>query len=342
MLKTVTMRSSFGFIFICLFLVSCSDGDLIVTTFDFEDGTLNLCGDTETKVFYNINNENINETLSFKTTRNAFGYSQAFKDSISNLNLTAITNNTTPIIIQISSSNEVIYRTYDGEVNSNYFCNEIPPSTPKVLDEYKSVPGDAESVIEIITSVLGSDDDDGDTILNSEEGKGEVTPPDTDKDGIPDYRDVDDDGDNVLTINELNANINEPVDDNGRLDTDQDGIPNYLDDDDDGDGIDTKYEVTAADEFPPQNLNVAGTAPKFLDVYSKDDSFNGTPNVLLNTVKIKYVSTLTAKNIKFKKQGDNGEEISYTSFVLGTFTSSAIPTIIKPVDEVDPSAATTN
>ena len=338
MLKTFTMRSAFGLIFISLFLISCSDGDLIVTSFNFEDGTLNLCGDTETKVFYNINNENINETLSFKTTRNSFGNSTEFRELIEENNYSAITNDTINTIeIQISSSNELIYRTYDGEVNSNYFCSEIPPSTPKVITEFKSVPGDEESVIEITTSVLGSNDDDGDKLTNAEENKGSNQ--DTDGDGIPDYLDVDDDGDNVLTTAELKGEVTDPVDDNGRLDTDEDGTPNYLDPDDDGDGVLTKLEVTAADQFPPKNVNEANIA-KYLDKFSAD-KFEGTPNLIENKISIKYISTLTAKNIKLKKQGDNGEEISYTSLILGTFTSSAIPTTITTQTE-EPEPATTN
>jgi len=334
------MRSAFGLIFISLFLISCNDGDLIVTSFDFEDGTLNLCGDTDTKVFYNINNENINETLSFKTNRNAFGNTQEFKDLLAENGLNAITNNTLePIEINFSSNNEVIYRTYDGPVDSNYFCNEIPPSTPKVLNEYRSVPGDADSKIIITTIVSTSNDDDGDGLSNDKENKGSGQ--DTDGDGIDDYLDIDDDGDNVPTSSELKGKVSDPVDDNGDLDTDEDDIPNYLDDDDDGDGVKTKYEVTSADQSPTKNFNEASTSPKYLDTTSKD-KFNGTPNSIANKVNIKYISTLTAKNIKLKKQGDNGEEISYTSLVLGTFTSSAIPTEITPQTEEEPEPETTN
>ncbi len=56
--------------------------------------------------------------------------------------------------------------------------------------------------------------------------------PDTDGDGMKDWRDPDDDGDGVLTIHE------EPT----AQDTDSDGTPDYLDPDDDGDGTPTSEE----------------------------------------------------------------------------------------------------
>lgn len=336
MLKTLPMRSAFGLMLFCLFLTSCSDGDLIVTSFNFEDQTLNSCGNTEVQVFYSINNENINETLSFKTNRTAFKNSAEFKKLILEKDLRAITNDIiTPIKIQISTSNEVVYRTYNAEVSSSYFCNAIPPSSPQVLNEYKSVPGDENSFIQITTTVLSTEDDDNDTLTNAEEGT-----KDTDGDGIPDYLDIDDDGDNVLTKTELITDVDDPIDENGRLDTDKDGIPDYLDEDDDGDGVLTKLEITLETQFPTQNINDDGI-PKYLDENSID-KFTGTPNILANIINIKYISTFTAMNIKFKKQGDNGEEISYTTLPLGIFTSSNIPTDISQAETEEPDPETTN
>ena len=69
-------------------------------------------------------------------------------------------------------------------------------------------------------------DTDGDGIPDKDEdlnGDGNVENDDTDRDGIPNYRDADDDGDGV------------PTKDEGRGDSDNDGTPDYLD----------------ADSFPP-------------------------------------------------------------------------------------------
>ncbi|MBQ4822927.1 gliding motility-associated C-terminal domain-containing protein, partial [Aquimarina sp. MMG016] len=65
----------------------------------------------------------------------------------------------------------------------------------------------------------------------------------TDNDGEPDYRDIDDDGDGVDTEFELDPNGNGGDPD----DTDNDGTPDYLDTDDDGDNIPT------VDESPDPN-----------------------------------------------------------------------------------------
>ncbi len=66
--------------------------------------------------------------------------------------------------------------------------------------------------------------------------------PDTDMDGVPDFRDVDDDGDSVPTARE-------DVDGDGSFDddTDGDGVPDYLDPDDDGDGTPTLDEMPDPD-----------------------------------------------------------------------------------------------
>lgn len=73
-------------------------------------------------------------------------------------------------------------------------------------------------------------DFDGDLVSNNDEdidGDGNVTNDDTDGDGIPDYADVDDDDDQILTKSEDTDGDGDPRND----DTDGDGIPNYLDSD---------------------------------------------------------------------------------------------------------------
>ena len=80
-------------------------------------------------------------------------------------------------------------------------------------------------------------DVDGDGVENAGEdldGSDDLRDEDTDGDGIPYFRDLNDDGDLFTTPEEdLNRN-GDPRDD----DTDADGIPNYLAPDDVGDGVD--------------------------------------------------------------------------------------------------------
>ncbi|NND89099.1 MAG: hypothetical protein HKM28_07635, partial [Flavobacteriaceae bacterium] len=52
-----------------LFLCSCDDGDVIVTTFDFEEATLQTCGGTGSYVFFKINPESA-ESLSLSISTN--------------------------------------------------------------------------------------------------------------------------------------------------------------------------------------------------------------------------------------------------------------------------------
>lgn len=67
-------------------------------------------------------------------------------------------------------------------------------------------------------------DADGDRIANAVEISGAAEAPDTDDDGIPDWRDIDSDGDGVPDLNE------------GSADLDGDGVANFRDLDSDGDG----------------------------------------------------------------------------------------------------------
>ncbi|WP_394975696.1 Ig-like domain-containing protein [uncultured Croceitalea sp.] len=92
--------------------------------------------------------------------------------------------------------------------------------------------------------------------------------PDTDQDGIPDYRDTDDDDDGIETINE-----DENLDgDYSNDDADADGIPNYLDSDlgeeeedevevfnvitPNGDGIHDVLRIRNLDNFPNNTVKI--------------------------------------------------------------------------------------
>jgi hypothetical protein len=90
------------------------------------------------------------------------------------------------------------------------------------------------------------EDSDGDGLPDSAEIAPGTTDPfnnakDSDKDGIPDYRDPDDDDDGILTKYE-NPDPNGDGNPSDARDTDKDGIPDYLDADDDGDGKPTNTE----------------------------------------------------------------------------------------------------
>lgn len=133
------MRNYFGILLIFTFLLSCNDGDIIVTNFNFDNVDLKTCGDVGDYVFYKENTQSF-ESLSFKL---------GVADSI--YNTPGITTYTLD-----ASTNFVNYRRYDGVLGNNYFCRSIPPTSPKVLEDYAANSG---SAIVIVAFQFDEDDD---------------------------------------------------------------------------------------------------------------------------------------------------------------------------------------
>lgn len=132
------MRNFFLSLVLVFGLSSCNDGDIIVTTLDFEDIAFDVCGGVGDLVFYKINNTNL-ETLSFQLRT---------QDTVLGIQDTLIYN--------IDSTTNVInYRTYTGEISSNYFCNSIPPLTPEVKKNFTSSQGVATLTSTIDTIYTG-------------------------------------------------------------------------------------------------------------------------------------------------------------------------------------------
>jgi len=210
-----------------ILLTSCDDGEIIVTSFDFEDAALQNCGGPDNYVFFKINTESRESlSLSLATTEAEFK------------------NPTTTTFTLNGTSNFANYRKYDGEITASYFCNNVPPESPNVSIEYIGNSGTVTMDKTVIRDDLDGIEEDIDDL-------------DTDMDGIPDYYDADDDGDNVLTIIELGTG-DEP------MDTDDDGIPDYLDADDDNDTIPTRYE--AGGGLDPTDVDTNGDGiPDYLD-----------------------------------------------------------------------------
>ncbi len=238
-----------------LFIVSsCDDGDIINVEFDFDDTYL-ACGEL---VFYQIK-ENPFESLSLQITQPALTLENLIEVDDDGFLL-----NDEEIIIDIESAgNQFNFRSYNANP-APLFCNDVPPSDIQITEDLASFSGKA-----YINVSLVEDDNDGvPAELEDENLDGDFNPAtdptDTDGDGIPDYIDVDDDGDNVLTTVELlddNAdNDNDPL--TNPRDTDGDGTPDYLDDDDDGDGV-----LTIDEENEPADQNPANdyTDPSIAD-----------------------------------------------------------------------------
>lgn len=317
------MRSLAGVFLLFFFFTSCDDGDIIVTTFEFEDETFTLCSEGRKKLLYHIKEDNVFESLTVQITGPRLSPEN-----------NALTIDIQPVTIELTGENQIIYRTYDGPLPAGYFCGNVPPANPKVIQEYRSVGGRVIiKTVEVANRTEGRLDHDGDGVPSDLEGMAEGR--DTDGDGIPDYLDKDDDGDNVLTSSELRGQDGDPTTD-GYRDTDGDGLPNYLDPDDDGDGVPTRLEVTANNLDPVTNRNAGNTLPRYLDQFTTERYTGTVGNLINNSIAVRYESIIEAQNLKLKNQGGDGEEISFVTKVLGRFTSSAVEIPVGPDQEEEP------
>ncbi|WP_405198521.1 hypothetical protein [Christiangramia sp. LLG6405-1] len=304
-------------------LTSCDDGDIIVTDFDFEDSTLQFCEGPNKFVIYATNNDDVNESISLE-----FNDSDITTDDSGNF----ITNTSENITFSLNSSNRVVYRIYNGQINgSTYFCQVVPPSEPVPTAEYVSGSDGTVTIATRFTDETGDADPDDDGLSNLEEGWNEEPQRDTDGDGIPDYLDRDDDGDNVVTRVERLVNEDSILDDNGEVDLDGDGIPNYLDDDDDGDGVLTRLEVSENDGLTnPELFSSTGDGvPNYLN--DQQTEFIQHNEYIPHNITRNYGYIVTLRNFSLTRTDDgSGETISYSSYQLGSLNETNIPFELCP------------
>lgn len=322
------MKKIFAALIFTFVLHSCDDGDITVTSFDFEDSNLQLCEIGDKKVIYVVKNQDVYESMSLELK------DEALRDKLEEKVLT--TDVSEPIEIELNERNRLVYRIYDGEVPSNYFCNAVPPASPRVKEEYISAGGTVK-ITTVYNDLAPDADADGDDISNANEGmdlNGDDHL-DTDGDGIPDYLDIDDDNDNVETKAEKTAEPNDPkVGD--YLDTDEDGIPDYLDPDDDGDEVLTRHEVREENvKRAIEENNNALLSPKLLS-----QSADGRANYLVtelsdvsyehelqldHLITRTYRSNVQIINFNLIRQDGSGEDISFqTTYNLGKYETGGI------------------
>ncbi|MDT8346764.1 MAG: hypothetical protein RQ756_03100, partial [Flavobacteriaceae bacterium] len=128
--------------FAFLLFFACDDGDIITTRFDFDDIAIQECG---TLVFFKINTQT-NEALVLRLTTNQ-----------------AITEQEGVFSVPIDGNNSIFeYRKFDGPIPSNYFCSDIPPTEPRVIEVFKGVTSSsfgAEISSQVTTTFLFDDQD---------------------------------------------------------------------------------------------------------------------------------------------------------------------------------------
>lgn len=306
--KKNSLKTYFWLIGLC-FLLSCNDGDIIVSNFDYDaDTELRLCRVNNINVLHNVNQET-NEAISFEFQLPNFdGTFQGLCPP-------------DPINIQLNQNNRITYRRLSESVNGeDYFCQQIPPSSPNVLEEFTSVSGGNAQLVFLITA---QDDNDGVPAFEEDiNGDGNLFNDDTDGDGIPNFLDTDDDNDNVPTEAEIINNDNP-----GEYpDFDGDGIPDYLDEDDDGDGVISRYEdLNAFDELDdngnpilnPRTATNADGVPNYLnpEIAEELEIDLYRPNIISRTFSVQVV----LQNVTLAR--DDGEQnITLSTLTIGSYS----------------------
>ncbi|HLO72965.1 MAG TPA: hypothetical protein VK164_03435 [Flavobacterium sp.] len=116
-------------------LQACDDGDITLESFNFDTVSVQNCSDNN--LVFKIND---NELLLLNIPATSFANEE--------------TPDGSPRIVTVSSTNQIIYRLYSGDVSSSTICSILPPASPVVEKEWNATGG----TIEIITNALYASD----------------------------------------------------------------------------------------------------------------------------------------------------------------------------------------
>ena len=110
------MKKLFLLLIVMLFLTQCDDGDFAEPTFVFENN-IDYCGDL---IIHNIgkdDSEALILDLDIENTDNAF-FKTEWDDKAYTL------------------TNKIYYRVFDGAIDNGYFCQDVPPSSPTIVNQW--------------------------------------------------------------------------------------------------------------------------------------------------------------------------------------------------------------
>ena len=124
------MNRLFVILFLSILFQGCDDGDVIITTFNFENADLKTCGDVGNYVFYKENTQ-VFESLSLRLGTTDSIYKTEGTKTYELSGTTSFVN----------------YRSYDGPLGNNYFCSSIPPTSPNVESNYLAVSGSVQVIV---------------------------------------------------------------------------------------------------------------------------------------------------------------------------------------------------
>lgn len=132
-ITSLNMKKFIYILGLAALLTSCDDGDLVLENLNFNNVSITRCTNQPlpTGKLFKINGSellliNIPYTLFNNTT-----------------------STTTQPKIHTLSLNEAFYRKYNGTINNNVICSDIPPASPTVQNEWVAAPG---GTIEVITT----------------------------------------------------------------------------------------------------------------------------------------------------------------------------------------------
>ena len=322
---------------LAVFFTNCDDGDIVVTTFNFDDeDSFDFCSTLSASVFYK--ESGTNEIITFQLG-------------------TVYNNNIAQTREPISVNNgAIVYRRYTSTVSaSNLFCQAMAPTGLSIDSELISNRGQAILSTQWVIDPDADDDNDG--LTNRQEGiindNFETNEDldnllDTDGDGIPNFRDEDDDNDNVRTIDELARDMD------GNLITKkvngvEEGVflftltknemielPDHLNEDDDADGVKTFNEVNEGSNNPLAKEGNGDLVPAFR-LASVSDS-NENDELLNQDYRVNTITFLRVENLGLS----NGESTTVLQeFIFGSNTLSFINDDFKNIRRSELEVTTT-
>ena len=126
--KFGSMKKKLLFIFSFALILGCSDGDLQIETIDFDSVAIQDCANidvTTGNVFFKISTT---EALILELQSGV-------------LNNGNSTTDTVETVSSIPGNSQLVYRIFSDNVTSNYFCDDVPPATPTVIEEIEAADG---------------------------------------------------------------------------------------------------------------------------------------------------------------------------------------------------------
>ncbi|WP_222984640.1 hypothetical protein [Flagellimonas meishanensis] len=107
--------------------MSCGDGDLQIETIDFDSASVQFCDAPQAEGTNLLFKLNASESLILELQSGVLN-----KGIVGEV----ITTEST-----VPGQSKLTYRIFDANVSTNYFCDELPPVSPLVLDEIEAQDG---------------------------------------------------------------------------------------------------------------------------------------------------------------------------------------------------------